>query len=461
MSLPRAESYRFRRHAEPPETARDWAEILTISGFLPKACEFGRPVGSGSVPSTSVSLADGTIEVLDIPGNPSKPPLVLMHEGLGSVGLWRSFPERLAAATGRRVVAFSRYGHGQSDPPPKPRTPSFMHEEALEVLPELLALLDLEDPILVGHSDGASIALIYAAHHPVRAVVAIAPHVFVEEICLEEIRHARDAYEAGDLRGRMARHHRDPDAAFFGWNDVWLHPDFPRWDITDVVGRIDCPLLLIQGERDQYGTMAQLDAIEQRAAGPVRRVHLDCQHSPPTELPDETINAVAQFVATVGASRVRAAEDRVRIAEESYDDPAATVLVPAYVAEIRAMYPDWTPDDPPRLTPQDVEPPAGRWLVAYRDGQPVGCAALKRLDNRTAEIKRVYVTPEARGTGVARALLARLEEIARTIGYTRVRLDTGASQPASVALFGSAGYEQIGDYNGNSVAAYWFEKQLG
>jgi pimeloyl-ACP methyl ester carboxylesterase/GNAT superfamily N-acetyltransferase len=406
------------------------------------------------VPSTTLRLAGGKLELLDIPGDPNKPPFVLLHEGLGSVGLWRGFPERLAAATGRRTVAFSRFSHGQSDPPPKPRTPSFMHEEALEVLPEVLAKLGLaEEPVLVGHSDGASIALIYAADHPVHAVVAIAPHVFVEEICLTEIRRAREVYETSDLRERMARHHRDPDAAFFGWNDVWLHPEFPQWDITDVLERIDCPLLLIQGERDQYGTMAQLDAIEERAGGPIHRVHLDCQHSPPTELPEETINAIARFVAILRGNQIR-------LAEESYDGPAARTLVPAYVDEIRAMYPDWTPDVPPRLTARDVEPPAGRWLVAYRGEQPIGCAGLKRLDERTAEIKRVYVAPEARGAGVARALLARLEEIARTVGYDRLRLDTGAEQPASVALFTSIGYEQIPDYNGNPVGAYWFEKQL-
>ena len=401
------------------------------------------------MPPTDLTLAGGTLEVLDIPGDPDQPPLVLLHEGLGSVGLWRGFPERLAAATGRRTVAFSRYGHGQSDPPPRPRTPSFMHEEALEVLPRLLGGLGIQEPILVGHSDGASIALIYAAHHAARAVVAIAPHVFVEEMCLTEIRVARNTYESGDLRERMARHHRDPDVAFFGWNDVWLDPEFPDWSITDLIERISCPLLLIQGERDQYGTMAQLDAIELRARTMVARLQLDCQHSPPTELPDETVAAIADFTNAL-----------VTIAEESYDGPAAQVLVPAYVDEIRAMYPDWTPDVPPRLTPEDVEPPSGRWLVAYRKRQPVGCAALKRLDDDTAEIKRVYVAPEARGTGVARALLARLETIAGEIGYTTLRMDTGARQPASVVLFGSVGYEQIADYNGNPVAAYWFEKRL-
>jgi pimeloyl-ACP methyl ester carboxylesterase len=222
---------------------------------------------------------------------------VLLHEGLGSVGLWRGFPNQLSAVTGRRTVAFSRYGHGQSDPPPKRRTPAFMHEEALEVLPELLAQLGLENPILIGHSDGASIALIYAAHHPVEAVVAIAPHVFVEDVCIKEIERAKTAYETTDLRNRLARHHKDPDAAFYGWNDVWLDPAFPDWDIKDDLNSVACPLLLIQGERDQYGTLAQLDAIEQKAKGPVHRVHLDCQHSPPTEMPNETVAAIAAFLA--------------------------------------------------------------------------------------------------------------------------------------------------------------------
>ena len=178
-----------------------------------------------------LALSGGEIELLEIPGEDRQPALILLHEGLGSVGLWRGFPERLANATHRRTIVFSRYGHGQSDPPPKPRTPTFMHEEALEVLPELLTKLGIDQPLLVGHSDGASIALIYAAHHPVTAVVAIAPHVFVEDMCLAEIRQTKQTFETTDLRERMARHHRDPDAAFYGWNDVWLHPEFPQWNI--------------------------------------------------------------------------------------------------------------------------------------------------------------------------------------------------------------------------------------
>jgi len=248
-----------------------------------------------------VALESGRLEVLDIAGDAGLPALVLLHEGLGSVRLWRGFPSALADATGARVVAFSRFGHGASDRPPQPRTPRFMHEEALEVLPALLTAMDLPEPILVGHSDGASIALIHASRHPVRAVVAMAPHVFVEEMCLVEIRAAKRTYEAEGLRERMARHHDDPDTAFYGWNDVWLHPDFPRWDIRDVLPEIACPMLLIQGMQDQYGTLAQLDAVEASAAGPVERLHPDCHHAPHLEAPEETLAAITAFVRSLTA----------------------------------------------------------------------------------------------------------------------------------------------------------------
>jgi pimeloyl-ACP methyl ester carboxylesterase len=254
-------------------------------------------VRQGSV--VRIEIDSGSLEALDLPGEPGAPAVVLLHEGLGSVRLWRGFPAALAESTGARVVAFSRFGHGDSDPPPRRRTPRFMHEEALEVLPAVLEAVAIAEPILVGHSDGASIALIHAAAHPVRAVVAIAPHVFVEAMCLAEIREAKRAYEAEGMRERMAGHHRDPDAAFYGWNDVWLHPDFPGWDITDVLPDITCPLLLIQGEDDQYGTMAQLDTIEARVAGPVERVHPAARHAPHLEAPEETLAATAGFVRRV------------------------------------------------------------------------------------------------------------------------------------------------------------------
>jgi pimeloyl-ACP methyl ester carboxylesterase len=251
-----------------------------------------------------LNLNGRRLEYEDIGGE--GPALLLLHEGLGSVRLWRNFPVALAAATGRRTIAFSRFGHGDSDPPPRPRTPSFMHEEAHEVLPIIREQLELEDVILVGHSDGASIALIHAAEHAVRAVVAIAPHVFVEEMCLVEIRAVRELYANG-LRERMGRHHRDPDAAFYGWNDVWLHPEFPNWDLRGLLPGIMAPLLLIQGEHDQYGTMAQLDAIESAVGGPVERVHLQAQHAPQLEASEETLAAVSCFVSRVLAPRPRAA----------------------------------------------------------------------------------------------------------------------------------------------------------
>jgi pimeloyl-ACP methyl ester carboxylesterase len=248
-------------------------------------------------------LTGGSLELLEIPAaNPEAPTLVLLHEGLGSVGLWRGFPSALAAATGGRTIAFSRYGHGRSDAPAGARTPRFMHEEALDVLPAVLHEVGAEDPVLVGHSDGASIALIYAAVHAPRAVVAIAPHVFVEELCLVEIRRAREAYLDGGLRERMARHHRDPDAAFYGWNDVWLDPEFRTWDMTDSVARIECPLLLIQGVRDQYGTLAQLDAVERLARGSVARAHLNCQHAPHLEQPEQTLDQIHRFLTAPPAS---------------------------------------------------------------------------------------------------------------------------------------------------------------
>ena len=145
---------------------------------------------------------------------------MLLHEGLGSVGLWRDFPQALHAATGRRVVAFSRFGHGRSDPPRAPRTPAFFHEEAHDVLPALLSQLDAPEPLLVGHSDGASIALVHAARHPVSGLALLAPHVFLEDSMVPPIRVTRRAFEEGELRARLARHHDDPDAAFHGWCDV-------------------------------------------------------------------------------------------------------------------------------------------------------------------------------------------------------------------------------------------------
>jgi pimeloyl-ACP methyl ester carboxylesterase len=232
----------------------------------------------------------------DVPGDADLAPLLFLHEGLGSVGLWRGFPERVAAATGRRAVAYSRLGHGWSDAPPAPRTPDFMHVEAAEAVPALCVALGLAEPILVGHSDGASIALLHAATHPVRGLVVIAPHVFVEAVGLESIRDARAAFTEGDLRGRMARHHRDPDAAFRNWNDVWLDPAFRDWDIRDALPGITCPVLAVQGDADVYGSLAHVEAVRDRATGPVELLVLPDGHSPHLEDPARVDAAVAEFV---------------------------------------------------------------------------------------------------------------------------------------------------------------------
>jgi pimeloyl-ACP methyl ester carboxylesterase len=221
---------------------------------------------------------------------------VLLHEGLGSVGLWRDFPSRLNEATGRRVVAFSRFGHGRSEPPRRPRTPAFFHEEALEVLPDVLQQVDAPEPILVGHSDGASIALIHAGHHPATAIALLAPHVFVEDVTVAEIRIARERYTEGGLRERMARHHDDVDAAFWGWCDVWLDPAFRDWSLEADAERVTCPTLLIQGVDDPYGTLEQLDRIEARVRGPVTRLEVPGGHSPHLEAGGEVMAALSSWL---------------------------------------------------------------------------------------------------------------------------------------------------------------------
>src|SRR5262245_21215789 len=187
-------------------------------------------------------------------GGEGAPALVFLHEGLGSIGQWRYFPARLAAATGCRALIYDRYGYGQSDVlREKRRTIRFMHDEALAVLPELLGRLDIHQPILVGHSDGASIALIYAgAGHDARGVVAMAPHVFIEPVCLSSIQEATKAFETADLETKLGRYHRDARKTFYGWADVWLDPEFKGWDIRDeYLPGVRCPVLAIQGYEDE------------------------------------------------------------------------------------------------------------------------------------------------------------------------------------------------------------------
>ncbi len=229
---------------------------------------------------------------------PGKPVLVFLHEGLGSIRQWRDFPLRVVKSTGCPALVYARYGYGQSDVLEAPHTTRFMHREALEALPQVLAALGIEAPIMVGHSDGASIALIHAgAGHAVRGLVLEAPHVFVEEHGLAGIREAKQAFESSDLPQKLCKYHRDAAKTFYGWNDVWLSEAFRAWNIEDSLPGIRCPVLAIQGEDDQYGTMAQVEAIARQVNGPCQVVKLaGCGHSPHREQPQATLDAVARFV---------------------------------------------------------------------------------------------------------------------------------------------------------------------
>lgn len=230
------------------------------------------------------------------------PTLVLLHEGLGCVELWKDFPDQLANATGCGVLTYSRAGYGQSDPVELPRPLTYMHDEARDVLPRLLDAAQIRDAILVGHSDGASIALIQAGSQRdprVQGLVLMAPHVFTEPMCLSSIAEAKTAYDNPDtrLRDRLGRYHRHVDVAFRGWNDAWLDPDFESWNLEGFVGGIDCPILLVQGRQDEYGTAAQIDAITRRARPDTRTLWLDdCRHSPHRDQPAATLAGIQDFV---------------------------------------------------------------------------------------------------------------------------------------------------------------------
>jgi len=231
-------------------------------------------------------------------GGKARPSLVLLHEGLGSVAMWRDFPSRLAHATGCDTLVYSRLGYGHSAPLTAPREVGYLHHEALHALPELLDNLAIARPILVGHSDGGSIALIHAGAgiRPVAGVVTLAAHVLVEDISVANIAAAGAAYETTNLRAKLARHHSDVDGAFWGWNRIWLHPDFRAWNIEEYLPRIACPVLAIQGEDDEYGTMEQM----RRIGAKVRDVELleleDCRHSSHKDQPEAVLAAITRFV---------------------------------------------------------------------------------------------------------------------------------------------------------------------
>jgi len=250
-------------------------------------------------------VVDGKrLETLRVgPADGAEPAIVMLHEGLGSVALWKDFPQRLAERTGWGVVAYSRHGYGGSDPLTEPRSVEYMHHEGEVVLPELLRRLQIERPVLFGHSDGASIALIHAGRYPgaVRGLILEAPHVFVEDLSVRSIAEAKAAYATSDLPKRLGRYHDDPDGAFHGWNDVWLDPRFRSWNIESFLPAIRCPVLVIQGEDDEYGTMAQVDAIRARVAGTEVLVLPQCGHSPHRDHAEATLEASRSFLAAVPA----------------------------------------------------------------------------------------------------------------------------------------------------------------
>jgi pimeloyl-ACP methyl ester carboxylesterase len=228
------------------------------------------------------------------------PTIVMLHEGLGCVGLWRAFPEQLAAATGAGVFLYSRAGYGQSSPASQPRSVNFMNDEALDVLPRVLEAIGFQRGILFAHSDGASIATIYAGSiqdHRVRGLVLIAPHFFTEPTGLAAIRRTRDEFAAGLLREKLARWHADVDGAFRSWVGPWLDPDFEKWDITEALGYIRVPILVVQGADDEYGTLRQIEAVREECYCPVETVVLpDAHHSPHRDAPEATLEATAGFI---------------------------------------------------------------------------------------------------------------------------------------------------------------------
>ncbi len=247
-----------------------------------------------------VDLGDMRLEYRMVGPRPdAAPTLVLLHEGLGSVAIWGGFPEHLAEATGTGVFSFSRAGYGNSSPSQLPRSVAFMHEEAQQVLPRLLDAIGFRRGLLVGHSDGASIAAIYAGSvqdHRVRGLVLMAPHFFAEEMGLAEIVRAKADFEAGTLRAKLARLHANPDNAFHNWCGPWLDPEFRKWDLTDALAHIRVPILIVQGEHDQYGTIRQIEVAQEECYCPVEVVLLpETKHAPYREAPFATLRAISDF----------------------------------------------------------------------------------------------------------------------------------------------------------------------
>lgn len=245
------------------------------------------------------------LEFRDIPATDANTPtLVLLHEGLGCVAMWRDFPQKLAAATGCRTVVFSRAGYGHSEAYAEPRTPRYMHHEGEVMLPAFLDALGIDRPVLVGHSDGGSIALIFAGAFPARplGVAVLAPHEFVEDITLAGIRAARGVWESSDWPQKLARYHHDAPRVFSDWNATWLSPAFRDWNIEAYLPRIACPVLALQGEDDEYATMRQIEVIGEVVPGTEVLKLPACGHSPQRDQEAAVLSALAAFVSRCSGS---------------------------------------------------------------------------------------------------------------------------------------------------------------
>lgn len=238
------------------------------------------------------------LEAVRIEGHDANvPPIVMLHEGLGSVAHWKDFPFLLADATGAGIFLYSRYGHGSSDPLREPRPVSYMHHEAQVVLPRILKQAAIEHPVLLGHSDGASIAILYAAMFSgsPAGLILEAPHVFVEDITVSSIAQARVLYQETGLPQKLARYHAHADSLFWGWNNIWLDPAFRAWNIESCLDLIRCPVLVLQGAQDEYGTAKQVEAIQRRIPSASAILLEDCKHAPHRDRPQATLAAITQF----------------------------------------------------------------------------------------------------------------------------------------------------------------------
>jgi pimeloyl-ACP methyl ester carboxylesterase len=257
---------------------------------------------SNAPPHYREVLVDGKrLETLLLSPGADAPTIVMLHEGLGSIAMWKDFPARLAQSTGCRVLVYSRYGHGKSQRLAEKRSVDFMHHEAQVVLPELLRLFEIHRPILLGHSDGASIAIIFAGSHPqqVRTLILEAPHAFVEDFGLRSIANIRTLFESTDVPQKLARYHDHAEEVFRGWNNIWLDPDFRKWNIEEYLSAITCPILAIQGEDDEYGTLAQVQAIQRCIPSTQALVLPSCGHSPHRDQPNQTLEAIINFLSAL------------------------------------------------------------------------------------------------------------------------------------------------------------------